>query len=150
MRFFSLRNNAAWLLCGSALIACTNQTGIQRDYVAHRNGCQGFAESNVSQFVDPNQGADDRTMNAKLVTLFSDCMFEQGWTVATPQREEDILESEIINATAPAPANIVNQPVARPQAPQPLIVPQAPEAGAAASGAVSIMDDRRAPAQNPQ
>lgn len=91
----------ALLLC-AGMSACTNQTSIQMDYTSNRDECQIMAEQNINRFVEPGQQYDPRSINAKLVTLFSDCMFERGWTVATPKREdgkdEEAKESEQGNA----------------------------------------------------
>lgn len=88
MWYLERRNSIA--LMSLFLFGCAEQTSIQRSYVSNRNECQLFAEENIGRFVDPAAGADERSLNAKLVTLFSDCMFDKGWTVATPEREEDI------------------------------------------------------------
>lgn len=86
------RGLAAWawpLAAVCMLSACKNQTTVQRSYVTNRDQCQIFAEQNLGRFLSPGEETDVRSRNAKLVTLFSDCMFEQGWTVATPEREEE-------------------------------------------------------------
>jgi hypothetical protein len=93
---------------GGALVllsACVNQTTVQNDYVTHRDGCQRYAESNIARFMQSGEMEDIRARNAKLVTLFSDCMFERGWTVATPEREmaqDDLPELNDVPAGAAA------------------------------------------------
>jgi|AACY02.16.fsa_nt_gi hypothetical protein len=87
----SMPHKAVAILVSAVVSACMEQTSVQKDYVLMRDECQLFAEGNINRFMTPDQGTDIRVRNAKLVTLFSDCMFEHGWTVATPKREEDDL-----------------------------------------------------------
>ena len=68
------------------LAACTSHTSVQRGYVADRDGCQVAAESNLASVMRPEDAENIKLRNAKLVTLFSDCMFQRGWTVATPSK----------------------------------------------------------------
>ncbi len=99
MKQFSV-SGGALLLAG-----CINQTTVQTDYVTHRDGCQLYAESNIGRFMRADEIENIRARNAKLVTLFSDCMFEQGWTVATPEREmakDDLPELNDVPAGAAA------------------------------------------------
>lgn len=80
---------AKTLLIGvsALMMGCLDQTSIQTDYVSERNNCQGDAESKINAYSDEIAADDVRAKNAKLVTLFSDCMFARGWSVATPTRE---------------------------------------------------------------
>lgn len=138
--FFTPINTALALCSGLFLAACENQTQVQNDYVAHRDQCQSYAESNIGRFANPGESVDVRSRNAKLVTLFSDCMFEQGWTVATPEREgqqqadarDDLpqlndVPAGAVAAKAPAAASIAQQP--------------------ATSGIIPLDPNRRAPAE---
>lgn len=68
------------------LTACGSHTSVQRGYGSDRNQCQDWSEDMLPEFLNPNQSVDVKERNAKLVTLFSDCMYERGWTVATPTR----------------------------------------------------------------
>lgn len=77
----------ACVLLAPLVAACANHTRIQTSYVSERNDCQRVSEQQLPQYIDPNAPVDPRAANAKLVTLFSNCMFERGWTVATPARE---------------------------------------------------------------
>ncbi len=70
------------------LAACANQSSVQRDYLAQRDNCQDMAERDIHRYIHPQAMMTDKDRNAQLVTLFSDCMFLQGWTVATPSREK--------------------------------------------------------------
>ena len=122
------------LLATCALIACSNQTGIQRGYVGQRDDCQNVAEDRMAALSAQNPNTDEKGVNAKLVRLFSDCMFESGWSVATPQSEEE-LEQRV------APP-VQQQPQATaPVAAGPYVYyPQAP---------IHYQTGRRVPYQNP-
>ena len=76
----------AWIFAALLLQACANHAGIQRDYTSNRDECQSVAENNVSQYLERSGAEDEKSVNAKLVALFSECMFEQGWSVASPVR----------------------------------------------------------------
>lgn len=67
--------------------ACSNPARVQRDYVAMRDQCRAYAESQEGQYMGQGQQIDDRGRGAVLASIFSDCMYEMGWTVATPPRE---------------------------------------------------------------
>lgn len=68
------------------LTGCLDQTSIQSDYVSERNDCQGEAEGHIGDYAEGQDDTDIHLRNAKLVTLFSDCMFDRGWTVAAPEK----------------------------------------------------------------
>lgn len=69
-------------------VACVDQTSVQRAYISQRNECQGVAENRLEDYLNPFVKNSEQTRNATLVTLFSDCMFDRGWTVAAPDREK--------------------------------------------------------------
>jgi hypothetical protein len=126
-----------------ALSACSNQTSIQRDYVSERDECQGVAEERMDAFMHNAQAQpmDERGMNAKLVRLFSDCMVDYGWSVATPEREEDLAGGGGLEAPG------TNLPAAAGQAPgMAVYYPQNP---GAAQVPVYYANGRRVPYQNP-
>lgn len=145
MRISFMRISAA-LLAFLAVSGCENQTTVQGDYVSHRDQCQLYAEGNIGRFVDTNQPVDLRARNAKLVTLFSDCMFEMGWTVATPEREDDVDggEKQVANVEDDLPQ--LNDVDARTQAMQ---VPKASPPAAGTAAAIPLDPNRRAPAEQP-
>lgn len=166
MRYFfmpiSAKQRNAILLAALLLVsACEDQTGIQMDYVSNRGQCQDFAESNIGRFADETNGGDIRARNAKLVTLFSDCMFEMGWTVATPEREDDpenqdkqvAAKDDLRNLNdVRAGASAARAPDATQPQPQPPIAPQpAPVAPVPPVAPNSMVDDanRRAPVGQP-
>lgn len=81
---------------------CTVPTRIQQDYIAVRDECRGLAEDNFQFYAPPEGGSASSVLaskdrNAVLAQIFSDCMFKNGWTVASPGRRrlatrEDDLE----------------------------------------------------------
>ncbi|MFO1242162.1 MAG: hypothetical protein U1E36_03035 [Rickettsiales bacterium] len=68
------------------LSGCSDPSTVQRQYVAMRDQCRQSAEAEEGNYTQ-NQQIDDRDRSAVLASLFSDCMYEMGWTVATPPRE---------------------------------------------------------------
>jgi len=95
------------MLCASALVACETQTSVQRAYIAERDVCQAEAEAMVSAASD--SGSKERDRNTKLVSLFSDCMDERGWTVATPTGKSGGKGEPAVEAIKP-PAAAATQP----------------------------------------
>lgn len=63
------------------LSACSDGTEIQRVYDDARDDCRGTAERNARK--GPQGAQSEKDYNAQLTSLFSDCMFTNGWTVAT-------------------------------------------------------------------
>ena len=76
-----------WMIGMLLLLGCVDQTSIQSDYLSERDDCQSEAEDRIDDYSEGADEADIRLRNSKLVSLFSDCMFEHGWTVAAPERE---------------------------------------------------------------
>lgn len=74
------------VLLAFLVAACGSQTTVQRGYNGDRDKCQSVSEERLPMFLDESRPVNLKERNAKLVTLFSDCMFEHGWTVATPTR----------------------------------------------------------------
>ena len=139
---FSFMRNSVLLASFFGLMACENQTTVQRDYVSHRDQCQYYAEGNIDRFSEPGQAVDMRARNAKLVTLFSDCMFEMGWTVATPNREDDVDgEQQVADVGDDLPQ--LNDVQAGAQA----LEASKASPPAAASTAIPLDPNRRAPAE---
>jgi hypothetical protein len=58
---------------------CTEQTSLQRDYVSSRDECRDYAQNKLEQLNDGT--LDDVGRKSRLVSLFSDCMARNGWTV---------------------------------------------------------------------
>jgi hypothetical protein len=62
--------------------ACVDQTGTQNDYVEQRDHCRELAQLKVDMAMkEANTGIDDKSRKAMLVTIFSQCMGTNGWTV---------------------------------------------------------------------
>jgi len=78
------------------LTACTDTTEIQRDYVDFRDKCREISELKLEFYIKSQKGLSTKDKNAQLTTIFSDCMFSQGWIVATPPRERQKDEGSII------------------------------------------------------
>lgn len=77
------------MMVGSVtLVGCIDQTSIQHTYVAQRDLCQAKAEVDITKYIHTDKQVKEEDRNAQLVTLFSECMFAQGWTVATPGRKD--------------------------------------------------------------
>ena len=97
------------------LAACSNTVEIQRRYVDMRDECRTVAEHWINQAQarggQPAQNGqfDQKDVNAQLATVFSDCMFEKGWTVATPPKEHRPGEGETIEAKQRADASRVSR-----------------------------------------
>ncbi len=104
------------------LAACSNTTEIQRRYVDMRDDCRTIAErwvdkaqrsggrppAPVGNTTQEAQQFEQKDINAQLATVFSDCMFEKGWTVATPPREKTPTDGEAIEARQRAEASKVS------------------------------------------
>lgn len=96
------------------LVGCSNTTDIQRRYVDYRDECRNVAEQWVQKAQTQAQTQrqqptpqnlppqarqfQQKDVNAQLATVFSDCMFKSGWTVATPPRERSPGDAEAIEA----------------------------------------------------
>ena len=78
----------AYIVLIAMLTGCASayNTTVQGDYEGDKDVCQEQAEQQIHYYAPP-PGSDRRDFNAQLVSLFSDCMFSRGWTVATPQHE---------------------------------------------------------------
>lgn len=119
--------NSLLLVTAITLTACSNPARVQRDYIAMRDQCRAYAESEESQYVPAEQQIDDRGRGAVLATIFSDCMYEMGWTVATPPREggggggggviDTARQKPQDNAAAPDVGNVTLQPSPLPMSP---------------------------------
>lgn len=81
-----MKRGAIGLCLVAFLSSCVNSAQVQRNYIATRDQCRARAEGDQGQYTS-DQRLSDRDRNAVLASLFSDCMFQMGWTVATPPRE---------------------------------------------------------------
>lgn len=63
-------------------IFCTDQTGIQNDYIEQRDQCRKYAELKLDMAMRSVQGpADNKTTKSQLVNLFNECMANNGWNI---------------------------------------------------------------------
>lgn len=60
---------------------CTDQTGIQTDYIDARDSCRKYAQLRIDTDTANPELMDDKNRRNKLVSLFSSCMADRGWTV---------------------------------------------------------------------
>lgn len=65
---------------------CTDQTSIQSDYVEQRDRCRDYAQTKIDLAMHENNG-EEKNRKTQLVSLFSDCMAKNGWTVPNGKDE---------------------------------------------------------------
>lgn len=67
---------------------CTDQTKIQSKYIDKRDRCQELAELKLPLYIKPTDTTvDDKTRNAQLLAIFSECMHREDWSVTGPKVE---------------------------------------------------------------
>ncbi len=146
------------------LVGCTNSSRIQMDYLSLRDTCRGVAEENqqfytAGQPQTGNPALRAKDQNAILAQIFSDCMYANGWTVASPgkpgrfRREDDLAWLSTPSRVArAAPAQAQQQP---PQQVSPQAAQQPPNQARSqqravqprAQAAPTPLMQRRAPAR---
>jgi hypothetical protein len=80
------------LVMASTLGGCLTSSRIQKDYIGQRDECRDFAERNIGQLPPPQAATpalNARAQSANLAGLFSECMFNTGWTVAAPNNRNN-------------------------------------------------------------
>lgn len=92
--------------CSAALLSgCIDSVGLQREYVASRDGCRESAEMKMGLYVQPgNFPVSEKEKNAMLLSLFSECMRGESWNVAKPKDDKDKpkdKDKEVATATPP-------------------------------------------------
>lgn len=61
---------------------CIDQTAVQDNYVEQRDRCREYAQMKLDMAMRDVEGPhDEKARKAQLVTLFSQCMGNNGWTV---------------------------------------------------------------------
>ena len=61
---------------------CTDQTSTQHDYIEQRDKCRNYAQLKLDMSLRNTPGyIDGKTKKGQLVSLFSECMANNGWTV---------------------------------------------------------------------
>ena len=93
--------------------ACTDQTSTQEDYVEQRDKCREYAQLKVDM-AQRESGADDRSHKSQLVSLFSQCMGNNGWIV--PDGKGDPNKKPVAAAPAMEPAKVAPVAAVAPQA----------------------------------
>jgi hypothetical protein len=83
--------------------ACVDQTSTQNDYVEQRDRCREYAQLKIDMASREAGATDDRGRKGQLVSLFSQCMANNGWTVPDGKGEG----SGKLRAAAEAPAGAV-------------------------------------------
>ncbi len=74
------------LVCLMVLPACKDSVGLQREYVASRDGCRELAEMKVGLYTAPSGvPVSERERNQMLLRIFSECMRGKDWAVAKPK-----------------------------------------------------------------
>jgi hypothetical protein len=59
---------------------CQDQTAIQNDYVEQRDRCRQYAQLKLDMAMrSAGERNNPQTRNARLISLFSDCMGQNGW-----------------------------------------------------------------------
>lgn len=112
LRFiFILSALAALAGCNNrCYLACTDQTGIQNDYLADRDNCRGYAQDKIDLLMRDSPTQDDRTRKGHLVSLFSQCMAGKNWTVPDGKGEGKG-DKPVLAASPAAPAGLPAAPV---------------------------------------
>ena len=86
-------------------VACTDQTSIQNDYVEQRDKCREYAQLKVDMAMrETGSGPDDRSRKNQLVSLFSQCMGNNGWIVPDGKGEGSPKKAEAAVAAPPSAA----------------------------------------------
>jgi len=102
---------------------CSEQTGIQTDYVADRDSCRDYAQLRVATDTATPELMEEKSRKAKLIAIFSACMADKNWTV--PDGKASQQPSPPVPIPTPGqpvtPATAAPMPVANSAAPAPAI-----------------------------
>ncbi len=82
-------------------LACTDQTSTQNDYTEQRDKCREYAQLKVDMAMRESGGMDDHSRKAHLVSLFSQCMGNNGWIVPDGKGEGPKTAAPAAQAAAP-------------------------------------------------
>jgi len=67
---------------------CHEQTGVQNDYVENQADCQDYAQAKLDDAMASEANPDsEKGQQAKLVSLFSECMAKKGWDVPSGNKK---------------------------------------------------------------
>lgn len=89
-------------------IFCIDQTSVQNDYVDERDRCREYAQLKLDMAMRDTPG-DEKTRKAKLVSLFSECMGNNGWSVPDGKGDKKP-DAAAAAAAAPPPSPATAQP----------------------------------------
>lgn len=81
---------------------CTEQTGVQNDYVSDRDTCREYAQLRAETDTSSAQPANERNRTAQLVAMFSSCMADRGWTVPDGKGNQGSVPANAATAAHPA------------------------------------------------
>lgn len=114
---------------------CTEQTAIQNDYVSNRDECRRYAQLRIETDTANPELMDEKARKAKLISLFSACMSDNGWTI--PDGKGSQQASPPVPVPSPATAN-------NPPPPAAAAAPAAAPVAAATAPAAAIMTEEEA------
>ncbi|MDX2072995.1 MAG: hypothetical protein SFX19_01365 [Alphaproteobacteria bacterium] len=80
---------------------CSEQTGVQSDYIEDRNLCRKYAQLHLDTDTSMTASGSEKARTSRLVSLFSRCMNDKGWTIPEGKGESD---------AGPPPAVVVPTP----------------------------------------
>ena len=85
-------------------LACVDQTSTQNDYVEQRDYCREYAQLKIGMASrDGTVSGDDKSRKASLVSLFSQCMGNNGWTVPDGKGDAPKAAAAAVAPGAPPP-----------------------------------------------
>jgi hypothetical protein len=91
---------------------CTDQTAVQNDYIEQRDRCREYAQLKLDTALqESNQPDDEKNRKVLLVSLFADCMAQNGWTVPSGKDETKTagIQAAPVSATTPFGQSTVSQ-----------------------------------------
>ncbi len=118
---------------------CTDQTAVQNDYINDRDSCRSYAQLRIETDTSNSELMDSKNRSSKLVSLFSACMADKGWTVPDGGKpgQQASAPVPVQNSAAPAIASAANP------APVAAVAAVAPAAVVANSDAATLAAQRR-------
>ncbi len=92
---------------------CVDQTSTQNNYIEERDRCRDYAQLKVDMALKNSHGPiDDKARKSQLVSLFSECMSNNGWTVGDTKSVAAPAPSPVPAIAAPSPAMAAGGPPA--------------------------------------
>lgn len=136
------------------LSGCIDSVGLQREYVASRDGCREMAEMKMGLYAQPTGfPANEKEKNQMLLGLFSECMRGQDWAVAKPKdappRDTPPPKDPATQTASNVPPVGNTLPISSALVRQPAAVPAAPAAPAGTAYMLVPVPAGQVPAQVP-